>query len=139
MIIRTSALWRLGLAALAAALAVQNAGCIAIAVSETRLRSHEEKMTTLIRTAYITQRRADGKPDSQIAAEIREIDRDWAIDLALSRGDLDRSTKRQKLYTEDCDLILYSHARTHERVVACEARHRDQRRLLLEAGIELDE
>ena len=91
----------------------------------------------VFRRAYIIQRRADGKPDSQIISEIRQIDQQWQIDLILSDGDLIASTKPYQLIRRDsCKTMT---ARTSSRMSSeCQDRRTAQRAKLRAAGIEIE-
>ncbi len=81
-------------------------GCLPVAasaiISHYQTKAGDEKVTVMVRRAYIVSRQADGKSHQQITTEIAKIDRTWEIDLALSRGDLMASATPNQMMNMNC-------------------------------------
>ncbi len=110
--------------------------CIPVSMSHSLASPRDDEILTIVRRAYIVQRRADGKSDVQITDEIRVIDREWEINLVLSKGDLFASTRPGQLNTQNCRAGSKRGELGPRR--RCEAEQKAQRQLLDAAGIELD-
>ena len=115
-------------------------GCIPIVastvISHSIATARDDKIIETLRRSYIVQRQADGKPDEQIAAEITKIDREWQIDLTLTRGDLMASTKPWQLRVSNCDPDL-AEIQSEPIDPGCQERWKAQLLFLKEEGITL--
>ena len=113
-------------------------GCWAVSdvISNYQLIARDDKIIETLRRSYIVQRQADGKPDEQIAAEITKIDREWQIDLALTRGDLMASPKPRQLRVSNCDPDL-AEVQSEPNDSGCQERWKAQLLVLKEEGITL--
>ena len=96
----------------------------------------EERQDEKLRLYFVTLRRHDGASDAEIAAEIRDLDREWFEDYVLADQDLEQSLKHQNRASRYCSSVQGKQRRSRSVETACREAREAERKKFEAAGID---